>query len=498
MANVMEFLADDATAELNDAHTPLGTIDLRLRVADADTVAALAGIPAGEPREEFALSALRIGVLALRQARGQIDANLVQHECERMLGLLEKHLHEHSTQINQRLTGSLKEYFDPETGRFQERVDRLVKRDGELEQLLRRQLGAEDSELCKTLVAHVGASSPLMKQLNPNESQGLLAALRETLQRQLTDQRDVVLGEFSLNNEQGALSRMLRQMTDCNGQLNNDLQGKIDELVKEFSLHEENSSLSRLMRNVTQAQQTMSNEFSLNNEQSALSRLKKMVESTDQAIRGSLSLDDEGSALARLKREMLDLLKTHGDSNQKFQSEVKAALAAMVAKRAEAARSTQHGLEFESVVYEFIERTAQAAGDVAAATGATTGLIYNCKIGDCVVTLGPESAAPGGRIVFEAKEKQKVDLRAALAEIEEARKNRDAQIGVFVFSKKSAPEGIEPLNRYGNDIVVVWDAEDSYSDLFLKTALTMAKALCIRTATERADANSLARRLLER
>ncbi|HEX4129347.1 MAG TPA: hypothetical protein VHZ24_04840 [Pirellulales bacterium] len=465
---------------------PLSRLFLELQIDDPELVAALSAYAEGPERDEFATSALRIGVLALRQARGQLDAGLVQRECQQMLAALEKQLAEHSLQLNSRLAGSLQEYFDPKTGRFQERVNRLIERDGELEQMLRRQLGAEDSELCRTLTTHVGASSPLMKLLSPTESQGLLTALRETFGRQLADQRETVLREFSFDNEQGAISRMVRQLSETNGQLARNLQGKIDEVVKEFDLGHEGSALYKLVRNVTTAQQTITAEFSLNNDQSALSRLKKMLEATDQAIRGNLTLDDENSSLSRLKREMLGILDTHQKSNQQFQQEVKVALASMVAKRAEAARGTQHGIEFEAVAFEFLDRLAQQAGDIAEATGNSTGLLKNCKKGDCVLALGPDSAAPGARIVIEAKEKQKFDLRAALDELDEARKNRNAQVGMFIFSRKAAPAGIEPVARWGNDVVVMWDAEDSATDLYLRVGLTLARALCVRAANQRA------------
>jgi hypothetical protein len=211
-----------------------------------------------------------------------------------------------------------------------------------------------------------------------------------------------------------------------------------------------------------------------------------MVEATDHAIRGNLTLDDENSSLARLKREMLTILDTHLKCSQEFQEEVKVTLATIVAKRAEAARSTQHGMEFELAAFEFLDAIAQRAGDIAEATGETTGLIKNCKIGDCVLTLGPDTAAPGARIVIEAKEKQKYDLKSALAEIDQARKNREAQVGLFLFSKKTAPPGIEPISRYGNDVVAVWDAEDNSSDIYYRTALMLSKALCLRAADQKA------------
>lgn len=469
----------------DEAAQPVGGVPLELKVQDPETVAALLACPEGAPRDEFALAALRIGVLALKQARGQLDADLVQRECERMVGQMQRALADHAVQLNQRLTVALGEYFHPETGRFHERVQRLVQKDGELEQILRRQVGREDSELCRTLASHFGAESPLMKVLSPKESEGLLAALREALASQLAAQSEVVLRQFSLDNDEGALARMIKQLTDSHGQLTERLQLKIDDVIKEFSLDEENSALSRLVRNVSTAQERISAEFSLDNDHSALSRLQRMLESTNRSIRDHLTLDDESSALARLKRELQTILTAQAQHNQQFQEEVKLALKALVVKRQEAARSTVHGAEFETVVCEFLQHACQQAGDVAEATGATTGLIRNCKKGDCVITLGPDSAAAGARIVVEAKEKEHYELKSALDEIDEARKNRDAQVGLFVYSRRSAPPGLEPLARYGNDVVVTWDAEDAHSDLQLKAALTLAKALCVRSHQER-------------
>ena len=63
----------DATAADDDGRLPFG-LALELRVDDHDTIRELLAFHEGEPRDRFALNALRIGVLALRQARGQIDA----------------------------------------------------------------------------------------------------------------------------------------------------------------------------------------------------------------------------------------------------------------------------------------------------------------------------------------------------------------------------------------------------------------------------------------
>ena len=105
----------------------------------------------------------------------------------------------------------------------------------------------------------------------------------------------------------------------------------------------------------------------------------------------------------------------------------------------------------------------------------------NCKVGDCVVELGPDNLAAGERIVIEAKQKAGYSLQEARNEIATARKNRDAQIGLVVCSHRTAPEGWQSLVRYGNDIVVVWNPEDPATDIFLRVGLTLARALCMKT-----------------
>src|SRR5262249_18778826 len=176
----------------------------------------------------------------------------------------------------------------------------------------------------------------------------------------------------------------------------------------------------------------------------------------------------------------------HSQTNQSFQAEVKLALERMVVQRQEAARSTRHGLIFEDVVCEFVGCEAQRLGDLAKRTGSETGLIKNCKVGDSVIELGPESAAPGASVVVEAKEVAGYTLIEAREEIERGRKNRSAQVGLFVFSARLAPSELSatPLVRHGNDVFVTWDPEDAASDLHLRTGLTLARALCIRESRQ--------------
>jgi hypothetical protein len=61
------------------------SLPLELTVTDPEVVAELNAKQEGPERDEYALGALRLGVLAFKQARGQIDAGTLRHEGERLL-----------------------------------------------------------------------------------------------------------------------------------------------------------------------------------------------------------------------------------------------------------------------------------------------------------------------------------------------------------------------------------------------------------------------------
>ena len=460
-------------------------IYLNLVIDDPDSLLELEAHAEGRDRDNYALAALRIGLLSLKHARGQVDVDAVKHEGELLLWQLKQTLDVSRTQMHENLATCLKEYFDPSSGKLQERVERLIKKDGELEQVLRRQIGGDDSEMARALTMHVGEHSPLMKVLDPQEATGIVQKLRESVSETLEAERNHILSEFSLDNKEGALTRLVSEITEKDGDLQKSLAEKIDKAIGEFSLDDDNSALSRLVKKVEVAQETISQEFSLDNETSALSRMSQVMQKATEAIDNNLTLDKEQSALARLRRELVDVLKKHENQASAFQSDVKSALAEIRTKREDAARSTLKGRDFETAVWEFVQNEAQRLGDVPEQTGTTPGAKRACKVGDCVVTLGEDCAAAGEKIVVEAKNAAGYDLSKAGQELLIARENRAASIGVFVFAKGVAPLGQEPILRQGSDVFVIWDAEDVQTDVYLHAALMLAKALCVREAKAR-------------
>lgn len=321
-------------------------------------------------RPAKAATALRVGVLALRQASGFIDRQAIKDEGKQLTVAIERNVTDAMLEV-------------------------------------------------------VGPESKLMKTLDPKRADGLIEQLRAAVDDELAAQGDKVLGAFSLDNE--------------------------------------NSPLSRLVNYVRQSQ---------------------------EAVRQEFSLDAEGSALSRLLRQLNATLATHEEANAAFREQLQSAIKEMAVRKEAEARGTVHGLEFEEALVDYLSDHASRAGDITSATGATTGMIKNCRIGDCVLQLGPDHRSGGEKIVFEAKESVSYSLASALEEIDKGRRNRQAQVGVFVWSAKSAPVDTERLCRYGRDIVVVWDTEDPFGHVWLDAAIMLAKGLIVegkRVAASSAD-----------
>ncbi|MEM8784393.1 MAG: hypothetical protein AAGF19_00895 [Pseudomonadota bacterium] len=432
-------------------------LDLDLTITDDSLIDALSAYDEGPERDEFALAALKIGVQALAQAQTRIDVDPVREAGDRMVDAMGEALKSHREGVTKEIADHLTNYFDPSSGRFTERVNRLVAQDGELEQALRRQVGEKDSVLTKALEGHVGSHSPLMALLDPASATGLRAKLSDSMRETLDVQRQEILGQFSLDKPDSAISRFMRDLKLRHGEMHEALEKRLDKVSGEFSLDNPDGALSRLVGNMQKTEQKISREF---------------------------SLDEEASALARMRKELLEVITAQNEADTEFRTQVLTELAGLTAKRKAADRSPEHGHLFEQALNEALQVRVGGSGDVLQATGNTTGQIKACKVGDAVLELGPDHAAAGARIVFEAKEKAGITLAQAREEIARGRANRQAGVGVFVFSARNAPDGVDRFSRIGDDLFAVWDADDPQTDVILDAALATAKALSVRRARD--------------
>jgi hypothetical protein len=154
-------------------------VRLSLMIREPEVVLELSKYDDGTEREQFALSALRIGVLALRQASGVVDANAVRAEGERLVGSVRELLSANTTTFLANVSSTLKAYFDPAEGHLPQRLDRLIRKDGELQSLLANHLDGDECVVARTLSKHIGNDSPLLR-LWYVQTQAVIAASSST------------------------------------------------------------------------------------------------------------------------------------------------------------------------------------------------------------------------------------------------------------------------------------------------------------------------------
>lgn len=146
-------------------------------IEDPETIAALAVYPEGGAAR--ALSALRcasVSWLSTRRRAGSTPSRCAT----RATAWCAK------SKPGWRITAARPKASSPTRSRsisiprthFNERVERLVRQDGELEKLMRARMEEAERTLADTLTRHVGADSMLMQHLAPGESNQFLVALR--------------------------------------------------------------------------------------------------------------------------------------------------------------------------------------------------------------------------------------------------------------------------------------------------------------------------------
>jgi hypothetical protein len=166
-----------------------------------------------------------------------------------------------------------------------------------------------------------------------------------------------------------------------------------------------------------------------------------------------------------------------------LQAKLAALEAAQAARAGERARSAAKGSDFEDLLEEMLGEVARGANDLLERTSTEAGDAGRSKKGDFVITVDPGLArAASLRIVVEAKDRV-ISGRAMREELREAKVNRDAAIGLVVFSAQHAPTGIAPFDVRAGDVYAVIDPADP-DPATLEAAVKLARLLALASLRE--------------
>ncbi|HVC93209.1 MAG TPA: hypothetical protein VND64_05930 [Pirellulales bacterium] len=256
-------------------------------------------------------------------------------------------------------------------------------------------------------------------------------------------------------------------------------EGRLGRTLHDF-FGPEAGKVARLLQTQIGPESAFSRALDPKNKDGIIARIEKAVEKLVQnrfdELLGEFSLDDDESALARLQKLFTGAL-----------SEIRTAVGVREAEAGHKKQGHVKGMEFEEDLYTpFAELGRQlgdeteCVGDIKSASGK--------KTGDYVATLGETTGAPGLRIVVEAKNK-KLKFKDAIDELQEAKQNRQADRGIFVYAKGCEPLEVGDLRMAGEDVfcTVDWDRVQRGEPLtYLDAAYKIARTLAV--ATVRKDA----------
>ncbi len=157
--------------------------------------------------------------------------------------------------------------------------------------------------------------------------------------------------------------------------------------------------------------------------------------------------------------------------------------AATAARAGERAKSSAKGGDFEDLLEELLGDIARGANDLVERTGTDAGDAGRSKKGDFVITLDPALTKGADlRVVIEAKDRR-ISGREMRDELREARLNRDAAVGLVVFTPSHAPAGIAPFDVRAGDVYCVIDPADP-DVATLEAAIRLARLLALTSLRE--------------
>jgi hypothetical protein len=233
--------------------------------------------------------------------------------------------------------------------------------------------------------------------------------------------------------------------------------------------------------------------------------MEEVLNDSREKLLRQFSSADGSNPLADFKQAQLAVLKRladQQDSNLRAMSERMTGLTLEVQKlqaerekqaevAAEHDRSTAKGRPYEEAVFDAVDAIARGQGDDCDAVGDLPGT--GGRKGDVLVSIDAATGPCRGRIVFEAKNSRR-SKKEALAELDEAMAQRDAEYGVWVVpSEEQLPARTQPLREINGDkLFVTYDPEDG-SRLALDVAYSLARArvLMARGGTDGLDAPAL-------
>jgi len=215
--------------------------------------------------------------------------------------------------------------------------------------------------------------------------------------------------------------------------------------------------------------------FDPKNKESAISKMSSIFDShfkgKDSVIFKLLDHNEPESPIASLKKDLIEY----------YLKDMRDKLIGKEAAEAEREKGTEKGRSYQKDVFSRINEICKPFQDIPEYTADISGKIARSKVGDVVVTINPSSTGDIPlRIVFEAKDSGAYNIQKIQKELNEARENRDAHIGIAVFTEDTCPLECTPFQQYGDDVIICTFNQDDRECLGLNLAYRVSRIAALK------------------
>ncbi len=415
-------------------------------------------------RAQLAVEAWAIGLRALRNARAEAQESQLSDIGEKLKVDLGDALATMVQLHQERVETALRRYFDPNDGELARRLESFIEDDGELPRLLQRFAAPDGGLIAETLALHVGEQSALLRSLSPTASDGIVQTLRTVCTTAVTDSQAAMQQALDPFRADSPVARFLLALRQELKKAESDRSEQMLTAFKALDANDPNSLLSNLARQSKTASDSLVSAMNPANDNSPLAHL-----------RNSLT-----ELLERHAKTSRDLLEEQRGRQTVFEKDLRETVARLETQRAANRNSPRGGIDFEDSALTAVRARLGTGPYVCVKTGNVAGIRDTCRVGDFIVRFTDESAWAGASVVFECKHDASYNVDKAIKELDIARANRDASVGVFVMAQTHASADFPEFSRVGHNILVCWDPDDASSTHRLHAAVMLAMALASR------------------
>lgn len=178
-------------------------LELSLTVKDENIIKYLIAYEAPH-REDKALEALKVGVIAILSASPCLDTKVVEEK----FGEIEKDIREYCDTFKKSLEGELKKYFEKEKGDIPTAINSALGEKGTLSVLLKEYFNTETGKVRLLLQKELGPGSVFINTLDPTNKESVISKIEQAVNNELAKTTTDLTDQFSLDKTDSGMSRV--------------------------------------------------------------------------------------------------------------------------------------------------------------------------------------------------------------------------------------------------------------------------------------------------